>query len=194
MRPAAAVRRTPAHPLIINIVNTHQPHPFCFCWLRVHCHARMQVRHYQASESSSTAYIYLSSISDNCQTKVDLMFVVDMSGSITPEGYHSEQKFIATLVDFFDIGRVNTLFAYPQPPSIFTETRTLVKHTSAMSFRAQPEPNPLLWTLAYGRRTRHCSSARPFDQGIVMSHSARPFDQVHCHHLLSYNADVCAPT
>eukprot|EP00729_Bicosta_minor_P004951 gene4951-4678_t len=67
------------------------------------------VRHYQASESSSTAYIYLSSISDNCQTKVDLMFVVDMSGSITPEGYHSEQKFIATLVDFFDIGPDQTL-------------------------------------------------------------------------------------
>jgi hypothetical protein len=50
------------------------------------------------------AHIGVAAIPDSCATKVDLMFVLDMSGSIEAAGYASEKKFVMELIDFFDIG------------------------------------------------------------------------------------------
>ena len=49
-------------------------------------------------------FIYVSVLPDGCQTKVDLMFVLDYSGSIASAGYETEKKFAKDVVSFFDIG------------------------------------------------------------------------------------------
>ena len=54
--------------------------------------------------TSADAHIGVAAIPDSCVTKLDLMFVLDSSASIAAAGYASEQKFVASLIDFFDIG------------------------------------------------------------------------------------------
>ena len=50
------------------------------------------------------SFVYVSVIPDACQTKVDLMFVMDYSGSIASAGYNTEKAFAASVANFFDIG------------------------------------------------------------------------------------------
>lgn len=49
-------------------------------------------------------YIYCSVIPDVCQTKVDLAFVVDASGSIGSTNFLKIKDFLKTFVDYFNIG------------------------------------------------------------------------------------------
>ena len=41
---------------------------------------------------------------DSCQSKIDLMFVIDMSGSIRSSGYALEKQFARDVANYFDIG------------------------------------------------------------------------------------------
>ena len=64
------------------------------------------------------AHIGVAAIPDSCVAKLDLMFVLDGSASITAAGYASEQKFVASLIDFFEIGPEATqvgMISYSQP-------------------------------------------------------------------------------
>ena len=49
-------------------------------------------------------FIYVSVLPDGCQTKIDLMFVLDYSGSIKASGYETEKTFAKDVVSFFDVG------------------------------------------------------------------------------------------
>ena len=48
--------------------------------------------------------LHLSVLPDTCQTKVDLLFVLDGSGSMTQQGWNQEIKFFGDVIEYFDIG------------------------------------------------------------------------------------------
>ena len=74
-------------------------------------------------------FIYVSVLPDSCQTKVDLMFILDYSGSIASTGFHVEKNFAKDVVRYFDIGPDATRVARsrtgrpPGPTLILTSTR-----------------------------------------------------------------------
>jgi len=55
--------------------------------------------------------VYLSAISDTCRTKVDVLFLLDGSGSMAQSGYDLEKEFVKATLAHFDVAEDETRVA-----------------------------------------------------------------------------------
>ena len=81
-------------------------------------------------------YIYLSVIPDECRTKVDLLFLLDGSGSMEQSGYDLERQFFKEVLKYFDIATDESRVASISYASSTRPDFTFDEHTSKAQVNA----------------------------------------------------------
>ena len=113
------------------------------CCLAIHCGYCLGVGHINIYCALITSSVSLAEAKFKCHSKIDMVFLLDSSGSITRQQFEIAKKFSADLVKHFDISKEKTNVAVATYSQYAHTTRTFENHASQeLALKA-------IWGLSY---------------------------------------------